>query len=135
MANREIGSLFKAEVATAAGTINTDTTTAGGLIDMQGYDSLTFLIHTATFTAGTITPAIVDGDTTSPTDAVDDAELSVTEASVAFTTAAADDNAVKKISYLGKKRYVKCNLVSASSANAVIGVIAIKGKAGIAPVA
>lgn len=110
--------------------ISTNTTTDGNSIDMQGYDSLTFLLSAGTVTDGTYTPIIEESDTgdfSGEETAVADADLIGTEANMAFS--AADDNAVKTLGYTGSKRYVRFTLVSASTSTGVanIGCIALKG--------
>jgi hypothetical protein len=115
--------------------INTDTTTNGVIIDTKGYESITFIFHSATLTAGTFTPLIQDGEDSGLSDAaaVADDFLIGTEAGAAF--AATDDNKTKRIGYVGKKRYVRFNVVSASSADGTVGVVAVLGHAKTLPLA
>jgi hypothetical protein len=114
------------------GTINTDATTAGTIIDTDGFEALEFVVQSGTVTAGTFTPLIEHSDNAdfSGSSAVDDDDLLGTEADAAF--AAADDNEAKRIGYRGEKRYVRLSLVSASSANGVIGALAILGRPYVA---
>ncbi len=134
MANRDLASLVKATTARNAAAITSNTTTAGVEIDTQGYDSVTFLMQSATITDGIYTPLIEEGDTSGSLSAVADADLTVTEASVAFV--AADDNTVKKIGYLGNKRYVKLSYVSTGvTSGGTLSAIALLGGASQAPVA
>lgn len=135
MASRELASNLYLTSARNAAAITTNTTTAGVEIDTQGYNSLVFAIQSATITDGTFTPLIEESDASgSGYAAVADADLSVTEASVAFV--AADDNVVKKIAYTGAKRYVKLSLVSTGvTSGGTIGALAILGHPAFAPVA
>jgi hypothetical protein len=110
-------------------TISSDTTTNGIIIDTAGYESLEFVIQTATITLGTITPVIQESDDSGLADPV-----TVTDASgfllgtlADATFAATDDNKTKRIGYAGKKRYVRLSVVTASSANLVVGAVAILG--------
>lgn len=121
------------KVALNTGTINTDTTTAGNIIDTEGSEGLEFIIQSGTLTAGTFTPLIEESDNAdlSSSNAVADAHLLGTEAAAAF--AAADDNEAKRIGYRGNKRYVRLSLVSGSSANGVIGATALLGRPMVAP--
>lgn len=103
---------------------------AGAIIDTQGFESLTFLVH-----AGSLADAdatfIVDlehGDDSalSDTAAVPDAQLLGTEAlaSPLFS----EDNTVRKIGYIGVKRYVRLNITPASNTgNAFLCVSAFYG--------
>jgi hypothetical protein len=132
--NREQYSNFYAINAFDTQTISSDTTTSGDIIDTAGYDSLLFAIQAGTITAGTITPVIEHGDDSALSDAanVADADLYPTEALAAF--AATDDNVVKRIAYIGTKRYVRLKLTTASSANLVVGAIAILANALSKPI-
>ena len=129
MANREKFSELLAINAFDIQLINTDTTTSGEIIDMQGFDSLLFSIHAGTITAGIITPVIEHGDASNLSDAADvpDVNLRPTEAEAAFI--ATDDNVVKRIAYTGSKRFVRIKLTTASSADLTVGVQAIQANA------
>lgn len=116
-------------------TISSDTTTSGVIIDTQGFDSLLFAIQSGTITTGTITPVLEDGDAANLSDAADvaDAYLKPLESAAAF--AVTDDNIVKRIAYLGTKRYVRLKLVTAgSTANLVVGATAILANAESKPI-
>lgn len=90
----------------------------------------------AAITDGTYTPVINESDDSgmSGESAVADADLTTTEALAAL--AATDDNVVKRIGYTGSKRYVTCDIVSASTTSGgTLGVVAVLGHASAAPVA
>lgn len=113
--------------------IATDTTTAGVIIDTQGFESVEFIIQSATITDGTYTPLIEEGDASDLSDAsaVADADLLGTEAAAAF--AAADDNEAKRVGYKGQKRYVRLSLVSAgTSTGGTLAAIAVLGHPHVA---
>lgn len=135
MASRELYSQVKVQRALAHTAISSNTTTAGAVIDLQGYESALFVIQSATITDGTYTPLIEECDTSGGTyTAVDDADLTNTEASVAFV--AADDNVAKKIGYIGTKRYVKLSLVSTGvTSGGGLSATAVLGHPNLAPVA
>lgn len=135
MANREIASTLRLTSARNAAAITTNTTTAGIEIDTLGFDSVTFAMQSATITDGTYTPLIEESDVSgSGYTAVADIDLTVTEASVAFV--ATDDNVVKKIGYLGGKRYVRLSYVSTGvTTGGTLGAMAILGHASQQPVA
>lgn len=124
-----------AKVPTA---ISSDTTTTSNIIDTQGYDKVTFVITSTAYTDGTYTPAVSESDDSgmSGENAVADADLTKLESACAVsaaTTQAVD--ASKKLGYLGSKRYVTCDIVSAStSSGATVGVMVILEKADVQPV-
>jgi len=134
MAKKELKSTTKSLVALNTQSISSDTTTNGVIIDTAGYESVLFVIQSGTVTDGTFTPLVQEGDDSGLSDAasVGDADLTNTEASSAFV--AADDNTSKSIGYVGSKRYVKCNIVSAStSSGGTLGAVAILGHPLSAP--
>ncbi len=136
MATREIESNIKALSALDIQAITTDVTTDGNVIDMQGFSSLEFILFSGTLTDGSYTPLIEESDEITfggEETPVADSDLTKTEASVAF--ADSDDDTVKKIGYIGGKRFVRMTLVSAStSTGGTIGCLAIQGHPYIAPV-
>jgi len=135
MPNREMVSDLKGTPALTAQTISSDATTAGTEIDLQGYDSATFFITSATITDGTFTPLITEATVSGGTfTAVADADLTATEASIAFV--AADDNVTKKIGYTGSNRFIKLSLVSTgTTSGGALSALAVLGHPSNAPVA
>lgn len=129
---QDLHSNVKQSMALDVQAISTDTTTAGNIIDMKGFDSLEFLIFSGTLTDGSYTPLIEHGDDSGLSDAaaVDDAELLPSgtgqEATAAF--ADTDDDTAKRIGYRGEKRYVRLSLVSASTTSGgTLGAVALQG--------
>ena len=114
-------------------TINSDTTTTGAIIDTQGFEALEFVMQAGTISAGTFTPLIEESDAAdlSGSNAVADADLLGTEAAAALSAS----NTAKRVGYRGDKRYVRLSIVSASSANGVVGALAILGKPMLAKTA
>lgn len=114
--------------------ISTDTTTNGEIIDLQGFDSATFIIQSGSLTDGTYTPLVHEGNESDLSDAgaVADADLIGTEADSAFT--ATDDNKAKRLGYVGGKRYIRLSLVSAStSTGGTLSAVAVLSDADIRP--
>jgi len=114
--------------------ISTDTTTNGEIIDLQGFDSATFIIQSGSLTDGTYTPLVHEGNESDLSDAaaVADADLIGTEAGAAF--AATDDNKAKRLGYVGGKRYIRLSIVSAStSTGGTLSGSAILSDADIRP--
>jgi hypothetical protein len=114
------------------------------IIDRQGFDALSFLIATGSIGDANATFAVLveDGDDSGLSDAaaVADDELVSQTPGTAPETAAAfqfdDDNEVRKIGYIGNKRYVRVTITptgnsvaSASpSLGAFIAVLALLGE-------
>lgn len=125
MSNFDQKTELKPLVALNTASITTNTTTVGTEIDTAGYGSLTFFPFAGARTDGTYTILVEDSDVSgSGFVAVADAFLIGTEADAAIILA----NTAKSIGYVGKKRYVKCSIVSTVvTTGATIGVLAIAG--------
>lgn len=122
----------------AVATVTDNTAVVSGIVDMQGYDSLTFLIAAGTLADADATFAVLveEGDDSGLSDAaaVADANLLGTEALAAFTFA--DDGEARKIGYIGNKRYVRCTVTpSANAGSAPLAVIPLQGHPNVAPTA
>jgi nicotinic acid phosphoribosyltransferase len=127
MATKDLFSQIKPQVALNFGTINSDTTTEGNIIDTQGFESVTVGIITGTLTDGDYTLQLKDSADGTTFAVVTDANLIGTEAAASFT-ADADDNKISKLGYRGIKRYVRAEIVSAlTTSGAVIGAYCILG--------
>jgi hypothetical protein len=140
MASQEIHNDVLQSVARNVAAITTNTTSAGNIIDMRGYDALEFVVFTGAYTDGTYTPLIEESDASdmSGSNAVADADLVGTDITSGQEAAAAlaAANTAKRIGYVGDKRYVRLSFVSTSvSSGATVGAIALRGKPRVAPVA
>ena len=118
------------QVAIANGAIT------GSIIDLQGYDSASFVIATGTLAsaAQTFTVSIEEGNQANLSDAVvvSADKLIGTIANASFDQAA--DNACRKIGYRGACRYIRLTLTLAGTAgNAPICAIAQLGSPGVSP--
>lgn len=136
MPNHDLHNNVKTQIARNFVAITSNTTSAGSIIDLKGYGSCEFVIASGTLTDGAYAILIEDGAASDLSDnaAVADDYLLGTEAAAAF--AATDDNTVKKIGYVGSKRYVRLSIVSTSvTSGGIIGAVAVLGKADNAPVA
>lgn len=124
-------------VPVAARTDNTAIVSA--IIDMQGFESATFVLMTGTNTDADATFAVLveHGDAANLSDAaaVDDVELIGTEALAGFTFA--DDNECRKIGYKGIKRYARVTVTPANNAagDIFLAGIALLGHARHQPTA
>lgn len=122
----------------AAGTDNT--AMVSQIVDTAGYDSAEFviLVGANTDTNSTFAVLVEDGDAANLSDAsaVDDAYLLGTEVLAAFT-AASDDNTVRKIGYLGTKRYARVTITPSGndSGNIFVAGVWLLGHAHNAPTA
>lgn len=133
---RDLHNNIKTEVARNIGAISSNTTTAGNIIDLQGYHSVEFIILSGTITDGTFTPLLQEGDAANLSDAaaVADSDLLGTEAAATFIST--DDNTVKKLGYIGGKRYVRLSIVTTGvTSGGTISAIAVKSNASDRPVA
>lgn len=87
------------------------------IIDVAGYQSLVFaiLLGALADADATFTVLVEHGDESNLSDAaaVADAGLTGTEASAGFTFA--EDNKVRKIGYVGSKRYVRLTVTPANN--------------------
>ncbi len=105
--------------------ITTDTTTVGNEIDTLGFESVTFILQAGTLTDGDYTILVQDSDVSGSgfVDVTDDFLIG-TEAA----TQVSASNAITRIGYVGKKRYVKISVVSANTTSGgTVGAIAALG--------
>ncbi len=113
-----------------------DTPAVSQIIDMQGYESLEFLLATGSLAdaGATFTVLVEDGDDSGLSDnaAVADAQLLGTETLASFDQS--HDNGVRKIGYIGTKRYVRLTVTpSGNAAAALFSAVAILGHAQLDP--
>jgi hypothetical protein len=116
--------------------VTDNTAEVGEIIDMANRESLLFVIGIGTLVDAdaTFTVLVEDGDNASLTDnaAVADAFLLGTEANASFTFA--NDDEVRKIGYIGPKRYVRMTITPASNTGlADLSVVAVLGGARVKP--
>jgi hypothetical protein len=131
MASQDTHNSIDERVALNTQLINTDTTTNGNIIDTQAYESVEFLVQAGVVTAGDVTPALQDGEDSGLSDAATVDAAFVLGSLVALDTS----NTTTRFGYVGKKRYVRPNAVSANSADLTVGITVILGHPRIAPVA
>ena len=128
---QDISKELNLSIALNATAISSNTTTAGAAIDLQGYEALLLEIRSHAWTDGTYTPLVRESDDNSTYTDVADDDLTILEADAAIGAA----NTVKKIGYVGHKRYVKLSIVSTGvTSGANIGATAIRGHARHNPV-
>ncbi len=108
------------------------------VIDRQGFDSLEFLILIGAIADAdaTFTALVEDADASDMSGgaAVTDENLLGTEVLAGFQFD--DDNEVRKIGYIGGKRYVRLTITPVGNASAaVLGAVAVLGHPAVAPTA
>jgi hypothetical protein len=116
-----------------------NTALVGNIVDRRSFDALTYLINVGTNTDADVTFTVLleDGDVADMSDgaAVADAQLLGTEALAAF--AFGDDNEMRKLGYIGSKRYSRLTItpVGNDSGNIFISAVAVLGYPHVAPTA
>ncbi len=123
----------------AIGTTGTGQT--GGIIDLQGYGGVEFVLNYGAITAtdAVFTVVIKEGDVTGTLTSVADADLLGTEllAGVAATTPRTDgtsEKVCKRVGYKGAKRYVQANVSSTVTAGTPVSISAVLHSPHVAPV-
>lgn len=123
--------------------VSDDTAQVSEIIDRLGYDSLTFMIAIGSIADANATFAVLleDGDQANLSDnaAVADADMISQTPGTAPETAAAfqydDDNEVRKVGYVGNKRYVRLTITpSGNASGALLSAIAVLGNPHSRPV-
>jgi hypothetical protein len=131
----DLKSSVDTDVAVNFGAIASDTTTSGNIISLAGFGSLVLSLITGIVTDGDYSLTLEHGDDPLLSDATPVPSTDLIGGLPAFT-ADTDDNATLNVGYIGKKPYVKANIVSANTTSgAFIGVLAIKGHALSKPTA
>lgn len=123
---------------------NSDTALVSQIIDRQGYDSLAFLIATGTLSDADATFAVTmdesDDSGLSGSNSVATTDMISQTAGTAALTAAgftfASDDQVRKIGYIGNKRYVRLTITPTgnNSGSAPICAMALLGNPQMKPV-
>ena len=135
MAARDLHSNFDADnviAAVAVGTTGTGQT--GKVIDLKGFRGCEFIISYGNITAtnATFTVTVKDGDVTGTLASVADAYLMGTESAAGIAagtprTSGSNSKVVKRIGYIGDKRYVNCSVKSTITAAVPISVAVLRG--------
>jgi hypothetical protein len=135
MATKDLRSLLELNTAFNVGTIGSSTTTNGNIIDLQGNESATFDIFSGAITDGTYLPNIQEGDDSALGDATSVTADYLVGTYADATFVAADDQTHKTIGYVGKKRYIRLQLISSGvTTGGMFGAGAILGDPKRAPI-
>ena len=119
-------------------TLSGTTPAKGNIINMQGFEALTFVVQTGTVTdAGTASGfafEVQESDTTADADftAVADADLIGLESELTVTLDTADDDIIGSIGYVGSKQYVRIVATGTTGTAAYVAAIAIKRRPALA---
>lgn len=119
------------------------TTTLGSgakIVSRAGYEGLEFVVNvgTRTTTAGSVSFIMKEGDVTGTLTSVADADMTVTEASIAIAAATplvsgTHKNMVRRIGYLGRSPYVTLISVPAAMTSCIVGIEATLSAPHVAP--
>lgn len=109
-------------ISPAAAAQTDNTAIVSQIIDLAGFQAVMFAIMAGNLADAdaTFTALLEHGDASNLSDAaaVPDSQLIGTEAAASFTFA--DDNAVKKLGYVGPKRYLRLTITPANNTGAAI---------------
>lgn len=117
-------------------TLSGTTPAKGNIVDLQGWESATFILHTGTVTdAGTTAGfafEVQESDTTADSafTAVADADLIGLESELTVTDDDADDDIIGSIGYRGEKRYVRVVATGTTNTDAYVGGVWVLGRGG-----
>lgn len=109
----DLHSNTKVALGLAVQDITTDTTTVGAIIDTKGFESLIWAILSGTITDGTYALLLEEGEASNLSDATVLAAADTLGALTGFV--AADDDEIRRIGSIGKKRFQRLSIVSAST--------------------
>ena len=132
---RDLHSNVNGLIALAAAAISTNTTTVGEIIDSLGFEALEFFVSMATITDGVYALLLEEGDDAALADA---AAVSADETLGVLTGfVLTDDDSVKRVGSIGKKRYQRLSIVSTGTTTGVsiASALAVLGHPKTAPVA
>lgn len=125
---------IKVAIATAPVSESGNTAIVSGIVDTQGYDSLTFYISSGILSdaGATFTALLEDGEISTLSDnaAVADVDMLPSgtgqEAAASFTQD--DDSTIRRLGYIGSKRYVRLTITPAgNAAGALFSVVSVLG--------
>lgn len=140
---RDITSNLLVKRAISPVSVSDNTAFVSQIIDRQGFDSLMFAIAIGSVADAdaTFTTLLEESDDSgmSGATAVADADMTSQTYGTAPETAASfqfdDDNEVRKLGYIGNKRYVRLTITPANNASAaLVSALAILGHSGQKPV-
>ncbi len=126
---REIYHILEPAIALEPQVINSDTTTAGEIIDTKGCDGGLLFALSIAYTLGDVTPLIEESDDSGMSGATEVPDAQLVGVGETGQEAAAKLSTALKVSSLGvlpTKRYIQLSLVSANSCNVVAQATVLK---------
>jgi hypothetical protein len=125
----KIASVITPTAGAAAGA-----STVGSIIDTLGFESFEYVIQTGTITTGTFSLTLQEADDVGFTVGVQ-AVPAANLLGASPTWIVSDDNQVRRVGIIGKKRFQRLTLVGASTPVGAFSACAILGNPGSAPTA
>jgi len=104
----------------------------GSIIDTLGFESFEYAIHSGTITTGSFSVTLEEGNVSNLSDATAVPAANLLGASPTFVVT--DDNQVRRVGIIGKKRYQRLTLVGASTPVGAFAVVAVLGNPVVLPV-
>lgn len=128
---RDLHNLIALAVAVNTTAVVDGEDVVGNIIDRDGAQALEIVLQSGAYTDGSVTPLVEHGDESDLSDAaaVPDELLLGTEADAALTGA----NQVKKVGYIGDKKYVRVTLVTAAGTTMTAGAVAVRSAMHLTP--
>lgn len=140
---RDMANQFEVKRLLSPASVSDNTAQVSQIIDTRDYDGVLILLNVGSIADADATFAVLleHGDVSNLSDAaaVEDADMTSQTAGTAPETAAAfqfdDDNEVRKIGYIGNKRYIRLTITpSANASAALLSAICLLGYAHRAPI-
>lgn len=140
---RDLAHSIQVKKVLAPASVADDTAQVGAIIDRLGYDSVTYIISTGDIADANATFAVLleEGDAANMSDhtAVADADMISQTSGTAPETAAGfqydDDNEVRKLGYVGNKRYTRLTITPTGNGSAaLLSAVAVLGSPQYVPV-
>jgi len=134
MTERDLKSSVLGESGLDLQEITSDTTTVGNIVDTQGFESLTYFIQSGVLTDGDYVVVLEDGDAANLSDAaVVNSDFVIGSLPV---FAPADDQVVKSVGLVSKKRFQRLSLASTNTTSGgFFASTVVKGNAASRPTA
>ena len=137
MASQDLNSVIKVVPAIPPQLITGPASVQSAIIDTVDYESLTFVLLSATITTGDFTFTLDHGNEPDLSDA-QPVQAPESQGSELFGVSplfgAPESNAVRRLGYRGDKRYVRATIVGNPTGVGTLGCVAIQGHPRIAPV-